>query len=62
MDLTLCSDRVILTENQIKMINEFLSYTFTSVLRLQKYLMLFDPDGSESSYLIVPTYNRMYNK
>jgi endoribonuclease Dicer len=44
-------------ENQIVKIREFLNYTFTSVLRLQKYLMLFNPDASANSYLIVPTIN-----
>ncbi|EFA11550.2 dicer-1 [Tribolium castaneum] len=54
VDLQLCS-QLIVTENQICKIREFLNYTFTSVLRLQKYLTLFNPDASANSYLIVPT-------
>lgn len=44
-----------LTEEQLCKINSFLNYVFTNVLRLSKYLMLFDPNASENSYFIVPT-------
>lgn len=40
---------------RLQHINTFLSYTFTKVLRLQKYLMLFDADASDNSFFIVPT-------
>nr|CAH7717562.1 unnamed protein product [Callosobruchus chinensis] len=53
--LKLISKEVVLTEDQIQKIREFVNYTFTSVLRLQKYLMLFDPDSSCNNYLIAPT-------
>ncbi|CAH1964499.1 unnamed protein product [Acanthoscelides obtectus] len=53
--LKLISKKLILTEDQIQKIREFVNYTFTSVLRLQKYLMLFDPDSSSNDYLIAPT-------
>jgi endoribonuclease Dicer len=33
----------------------FLKYIFTSVLRLQKYLMNFDPQAEENSFFIIPT-------
>lgn len=39
---------------QVEKIATFLNYTFTNVLRLQQYLMLFDPNASENSYMIVP--------
>ncbi|XP_053994558.1 endoribonuclease Dcr-1 isoform X1 [Hylaeus volcanicus] len=45
---------VVLNEVQIEKIATFLNYTFTNVLRLQQYLMLFDPNASENSYMIVP--------
>lgn len=53
--LQLTQSKVILTELQIRKIVAFIHYTFTSVLRLQKYLMMFDPNSSENSYFIVPT-------
>ncbi|XP_051158648.1 endoribonuclease Dcr-1 isoform X2 [Leptopilina boulardi] len=52
--LTLSKQTVILDENQIDRMATFLNYTFTNVLRLQKYLMLFDLNASENSYIIVP--------
>lgn len=55
VDLQLCSSKIILNYDEIKKIREFVNYTFTSVLKLQKYLMLFDPDASANNYLIVPT-------
>lgn len=53
--LQLAPARVILSDSQIDKIVAFIHYTFTSVLRLQKYLMMFDPNSSENSYFIVPT-------
>ncbi|XP_046985158.1 endoribonuclease Dcr-1-like [Schistocerca americana] len=55
VNLELSDTNVILTKEKIGMIVTFLNYTFTSVLRLQKYLMMFDPQASENSYFIVPT-------
>jgi len=55
VELILSPEPVILTASQIEKIVPFINFTFTSVLRLQKYLMMFDPDTSENSYFIVPT-------
>lgn len=55
VNLELSKQRVVLTSENILKIREFLNYTFTSVLRLQKYLMLFNPDASINNYLVVPT-------
>ena len=52
--LKLSKQTVVLNEVQIEKIATFLNYTFTNVLRLQQYLMLFDPNASENSYMIVP--------
>jgi endoribonuclease Dicer len=53
--LELSGSLVVLTPDKLEKIVTFLNYTFTSVLRLQKYLMMFDPQASENSYFIVPT-------
>jgi hypothetical protein len=53
--LELSGSAVVLTPDKLEKIVTFLNYTFTSVLRLQKYLMMFDPQASENSYFIVPT-------
>ncbi|XP_051863503.1 endoribonuclease Dcr-1 [Drosophila albomicans] len=55
VSLELARERVVLTQEQIECINVFLNYTFTNVLRLQKFLMLFDPDSTENCVFIVPT-------
>ncbi|KAF5270919.1 hypothetical protein FQR65_LT05386 [Abscondita terminalis] len=55
VDLELCSDSLVMTADQIDRISEFLNYTFTSVLRLQRYLMLFNPKTSDNCFLIAPT-------
>ncbi|KAB0798298.1 hypothetical protein PPYR_09291 [Photinus pyralis] len=55
VDLELCSDALEMTQEQIEKICEFLNYTFTSVLRLQRYLMLFNPIASDNCFLIAPT-------
>lgn len=52
--LKLSKQMVTLDETQIEKTITFLKYTFTNVLRLQKYLMLFDPNASENSYIVVP--------
>ncbi|KAK1137182.1 hypothetical protein K0M31_001706 [Melipona bicolor] len=52
--LKLSKQTIVLNETQIEKIAIFLNYTFTNVLRLQQYLMLFDPNASENSYMIVP--------
>ncbi|XP_003706496.2 endoribonuclease Dcr-1 isoform X1 [Megachile rotundata] len=54
VQLKLSKCTVVLNEIQIEKISTFLNYTFTNVLRLQQYLMLFDPNASENSYMIVP--------
>jgi endoribonuclease Dicer len=56
--LELAASTVVLTPDNLEKIVTFLNYTFTSVLRLQKYLMMFDPQASENSYFIVPTRKR----
>jgi endoribonuclease Dicer len=53
--LELSGVAVVVTPDKLEKIIAFLNYTFTSVLRLQKYLMMFDPQASENSYFIVPT-------
>lgn len=55
VSLELCRENVILTEEQLLKVYTFINYTFTNVLRLQKYLMLFDPEATENSFFIVPT-------
>nr|XP_023016629.1 endoribonuclease Dcr-1 [Leptinotarsa decemlineata] len=55
VDLQLISKNIVLSSEQIVKTREFVNYTFTSVLRLQKYLMLFNPEASSNNYLIVPT-------
>lgn len=57
VSLELCKENVKLTELQLTRIYTFINYTFTNVLRLQKYLMLFDPEATENSFYIVPTIN-----
>lgn len=53
--LELTRINVCITDVQLKHINIFLNYTFTKVLRLQKYLMLFDAEAVDNSFFIVPT-------
>lgn len=55
VSLELSKQRITLTEEQVLKINVFLNYTFTNVLRLQKFLMLFDEEATENSIFIVPT-------
>jgi endoribonuclease Dicer len=53
--LELIRTDIILDGDQIGKINMFINYTFTNVLRLQKYLMLFDADAMDNCFFIVPT-------
>lgn len=55
VSLELASDSIVLDEQQLRHINVFLKYSFSNVLRLQKYLMLFDPTATENSFFVVPT-------
>ncbi|XP_055526642.1 endoribonuclease Dcr-1 isoform X2 [Wyeomyia smithii] len=56
--LKLCTEQTVLTQDQLNKINLFINYTFTKVLRLQKYLMLYDPEATENCFFIVPTISR----
>ncbi|CAD6994431.1 unnamed protein product [Ceratitis capitata] len=62
VSIDLSKESVVLTETQIRCINTFLNYTFTNVLRLQKFLMLFDPDSTENCVFIVPTVKKSGRK
>ncbi|XP_014250997.1 endoribonuclease Dcr-1 [Cimex lectularius] len=55
VNLRLCSSSIVLSEHNVETITAFLNFIFTSVLRLQKYLMSFDPEATENSFFIVPT-------
>ncbi|XP_014235184.1 endoribonuclease Dcr-1 [Trichogramma pretiosum] len=57
VELQLISDEVVLTKSQIDKAIDFLNFTFSNVLRFQKYLMLFDPASSTNSYIIIPVKN-----
>lgn len=54
VSLQLIKDDVTLDNNQLEKVNNFINYTFTNVLRLRKYLMLFDPEAIENSFFVVP--------
>ncbi|XP_058442684.1 endoribonuclease Dcr-1 [Malaya genurostris] len=56
--LDLCKQHAVLSQQQLDKINLFINYTFTKVLRLQKYLMLYDPEATENCFFIVPTITR----
>lgn len=60
VELVLCSEEIVIDELQTIKIEEFVNYTFTTVLRLQKYLMLFSPKNSLKNYLIVPIIDSMF--
>ncbi|ODN02294.1 Endoribonuclease Dcr-1 [Orchesella cincta] len=51
----------LLTGDNIEKISAFHHYTFTSVLRLDKYLTLFDPTLSENSYYVIPLKRVQYS-
>ncbi|EGK96757.1 AGAP002836-PB [Anopheles gambiae str. PEST] len=55
VSLDLCPQRVKLSAHQLEMVNCFVKYTFTKVLRLQKSLMLYDANATENCFFIVPT-------
>ncbi|XP_052896766.1 endoribonuclease Dcr-1 [Anopheles moucheti] len=59
VSLDLCPQRVRLTAQQLEMVNCFVKYTFTKVLRLQKSLMLYDSNAVENCFFIVPTIKRL---
>lgn len=54
VSLKLKKSGLVLSKDQLDNINNFINYTFTSVLRLRKYLMLFDPEANENSFFVVP--------
>ncbi|KAL7019743.1 hypothetical protein ACKWTF_011228 [Chironomus riparius] len=54
VSLQLIKSDVTLDDDQLQKINTFINYTFTNVLRLRKYLMLFDPEAVENSFFVVP--------
>lgn len=56
--LNLCTEQKVLNQDQLNKINLFINYTFTKVLRLQKYLMLYDSEATENCFFIVPTTAR----
>lgn len=56
VSLQLIRSEVTLDEEQLEKINVFINYTFTNVLRLRKYLMLFDPEATENSFFVVPVF------
>jgi endoribonuclease Dicer len=58
VSLDLCPKTVELTASQNEKVVAFLNYTFSSVLRLQKHLMIFSPESAENSYYIVPVKKR----
>lgn len=55
VSFVLADDNISLKEGDILKINHFIRYTFTNVLRLQKYLMFFDETAVENCFFIVPT-------
>lgn len=54
VSLQLIRENVTLDNDQLEKVNTFINYTFTNVLRLRKYLMLFDPEAIENSFFVVP--------
>lgn len=52
---------IALSDDQLEKINVFINYTFTNVLRLRKYLMLFDPEATENSFFVVPVFRDLGN-
>lgn len=54
VSLQLIKENVSLDNEQLEKVNNFINYTFTNVLRLRKYLMLFDPEAIENSFFVVP--------
>ncbi|KAF4526429.1 hypothetical protein B566_EDAN015061 [Ephemera danica] len=58
VSLELSPNKVTLSSEQCEKVVAFLNYTFSSVLRLQKHLMIFGPESAENSYYIVPITNK----
>lgn len=54
VSLQLIRENVSLDNDQLEKVNNFINYTFTHVLRLRKYLMLFDAEAVENSFFVVP--------
>lgn len=54
VSLKLISSDITLNSDQLDKINNFINYTFTNVLRLHKFLMLFDANASDNSFFVVP--------
>ncbi|CAO1443231.1 unnamed protein product [Diamesa tonsa] len=57
VSLKLISCTIKLDSDQLDKINNFINYTFTHVLRLHKFLMLFDANASDNSFFVVPVIN-----
>ncbi|CAO1434532.1 unnamed protein product [Diamesa serratosioi] len=57
VSLKLISCDMKLRTDQLDIINNFIKYTFTNVLRLHKFLMLFDAEASDNSFFVVPVTN-----
>ena len=50
----LLSDNIKLTEEKKRMVLKFHDYTFSKVLRLVKYPMMFSPEKSENAIIVLP--------
>lgn len=61
VSLQLIRGNVTLDKDQLEKVNNFINYTFTNVLRLRKYLMLFDPEAVENSFFVVPVLRESGN-
>lgn len=61
ISIELIDDNVVLSEENLASTLTFMDYLFTKVLKLKKYLMVFDPNCSENSYFIVPTLSNAEN-
>uniref|UniRef100_A0A8D8QUE6 ribonuclease III n=1 Tax=Cacopsylla melanoneura TaxID=428564 RepID=A0A8D8QUE6_9HEMI len=55
ISIELIDNNVNLSQENLSCTLTFMDYLFTKVLKLKKYLMLFDANCSENSYFIVPT-------
>lgn len=58
VSLEVSPQKVVLSTDQCEKVVTFLNYTFSSVLRLQKHLMIFGPESAENSYYIVPVTSK----
>lgn len=54
VSLRLLQSDVTLSEDQMKSVLNFHKYTFSNLLRMEKYPMVFSPEKSDNSVLIVP--------